>query len=282
MSKSGYFVVSLFFGFAVYASAQKAATVSDSFRALLDRHSAATAGPTGNEISEMGRRIKAAPAQELADALPLFFAAALSGTDDTVKIYGAMALLSVSGRYDCGDELLRARIGEVAGLLALDNPGLQRLGSGILGALFATATTPPAEVFPVLKAFLKRTDRDPAAQNAAAGILMKYDSQDPEAVQAVAAHLLRPLSPIEREDALRAVSIPGLKDIKIIDAVAKFVDDPLPQTRILAINALSKIGPQAVAQAEPALVEAVNRADQPDNVKTAARKALSEIGRTGQ
>lgn len=279
MTKSACLVVALCSALAVGASAQKAPTVSDSFRTLLDRYSSSTAGPTANEVSEMGRRIDAAPAQQLADALPSFFAAALIGKDDTVKSYGVMALFSVAHRLDCGDDLLRAQIWNVAAILALANPGFQRVGAGILDTLVSTTTAPPAEAFAALKAFIEGTDRDPIAQAGAAATLMAHVPEDPEVLQAVTAFLLRPLEPIVREGALRAVSRPGLTDIKLIDAITASLDDPAPESRTLAIDALSKIGPQAIAQAELALLRVLRQADEPDTVKAAARKALSQIGR---
>lgn len=280
MTRSACLSVVLCSALAVGASAQKAPSVSDSFRTLLDRYNASAVGPFPDGIAELGDRIDAAPAQELADALPLFFAAALSGKDDTVKSYGVMALFSVAHRLDCGDDLLRARIGDVAALLALANPVSQRMGAGILDTLVSTTATPPAEAFAALKSFLKRTDRDLMAQAGAVSTLMAHVPGEPEVLQSVTAFLSRPLDPIIREGALRAVSRPGLTDVKLIDAIAASLNDPVPETRTLAIGALSIVGPQAIAQAEPALLRVARQADEPDTVKAAARKALAQIGRT--
>jgi HEAT repeat protein len=58
------------------------------------------------------------------------------------------------------------------------------------------------------------------------------------------------------------------------------VGDPDDAVKVSAISALTRIGPQAIVQAEPALLKLLQEPGHPANLRLAATNALSEIGRT--
>jgi HEAT repeat protein len=231
-----------------------------------------------DELVQFDEQVAAASPDEIAAALPVMVAA-LSVPDDRARRTCVMAILSVSLRMD-SPALLGQSIGAVAGILDFSDAPQQRVGVVIMSNVLSRAPTPPPGALTPVIAFLKRSDRDIEAQSVAVSVLARAAPEDAGVTETVSAFLSRQLDAQFRVRALDGLVSPRLKDIKLIDSVAASLEDPDDAVKGAAINALTKIGPQAIVQAEPALLKLLQQPGHPANLRLAATNALSKIGRT--
>ncbi len=253
------------------------ASVRESFQAMLQRDGAIRSS-SPDELVQFDEQVAAASPDEIAAALPVMVAA-LSVPDDRARRTCVMAILSVSLRMD-SPALLGQSIGAVAGILDFSDAPQQRVGVVIMSNVLSRAPTPPPGALTPVIAFLKRSDRDIEAQSVAVSVLARAAPEDAGVTETVSAFLSRQLDAQFRVRALDGLVSPRLKDIKLIDSVAASLEDPDDAVKGAAINALTKIGPQAIVQAEPALLKLLQQPGHPANLRLAATNALSKIGRT--
>jgi HEAT repeat protein len=251
--------------------------VRESFEALLQRDGALRSS-SPDDLVRFGEQVASAPPDEVSAALPVMVGA-LSIPDGRARRTCIMAILSVSLRMD-SPALLGRSIGAVAGILDFSDAPGQRVGVIILSDVLSRAATPPAGALQPLIAFLRRSDRDLEAQSGAVSVLTRAAPEEAAVTGTVAAFLSRPLDTQSRLRALDGLVSPRLRDTKLIDSVAASVGDPDDAVKVSAISALTRIGPQAIVQAEPALLKLLQEPGHPANLRLAATNALSEIGRT--
>jgi len=137
---------------------------------------------------------------------------------------------------------------------------------------------PPPEVLPIFLTFLKRTDNDAQAQGSGVIFqLVQIAPENPEVIAAVREFLSRPLDNKSRIDALNALGNPSVKDAQVIAMVTSSLDDSDPGVRSTAIQALGRMGSQALRQAESALEQLAADPKQPAEVTAKAKEALQQL-----
>lgn len=81
-----------------------------------------------------------------------------------------------------------------------------------------------------------------------------------------------------RLDALDGLAAAPIKNPSLIDSVIASLRDSNQAVRLAAVQTLTRMGKQALLQAEPTLKRVAENTDEPAEVKDAAKKALEEIG----
>ena len=127
--------------------------------------------------------------------------------------------------------------------------------------------------------YLKRTDREPAAQAGAIPYLLRAAPDEPEVIEATKNFLSRPLSNDVRIGALNALGSPSVKNSQLIDAVATSLGHPDPFVRAATVRSLSKMGTIAITQAAPGLKKLVVSPNESPEIKEGAQRALDRIGK---
>ncbi len=232
-------------------NAQATPSLQEFFQALVEHYNPASL-PKYEYVLKVTDQISGARTEDITKALPAILMA-LAHQDDNVKADAVLALFAISQRPDSA-ELLKKHIAGIANLFNLPNDRLQGAATIIMGSL---RPTPPPEILPPLLTFLKRTDRDPQAQGSAVFYLARYAPDKPDVVAAIQEFLSRPLSKSTRIGVLNALGDPRVKDASLIQAVTNSLDDPDLGVRFTAIQVLTRMGPHALLQAEPALQKSV-------------------------
>ena len=212
-------------------------------------------------------------AQDISKALPSIVVA-LASPDDQVKNDAADALNHIAARPDSA-ALLKNYINDIGNLLTLPDKRLQHMGAFMLGNL---KPAPPAEIVPPLLAFLNRTDRDLEEQAGVVFYLARSASGDPKVADGIIRFLSRLLDVRTRLDALDGLAAAPIKNPSLIDSVIASLRDSNQAVRLAAVQTLTRMGKQALLQAEPTLKRVAENTDEPAEVKDAAKKALEEIG----
>jgi len=229
-------------------------------------------------MSALGTRIEAASPDEVKAAVPWMIAAAATG-DDGKRNCAAVGLMGVGLRTD-SPALLKDHIGEVAALLNSSDSFTQGFSVTVLGSVQQRQPTAVPGLLNALLSFVKRTDRYTAAQVSAIAFLLKEFEGDQAVLDAVESFCSRE---IDSDSRTRIVFALGLgeaqrKPARVVDLIAANLSDPSLGVRAAAVDVLSRMGPQAVIRAEPQLRKLIQQADQPEVVKSAARKVLRDAG----
>jgi HEAT repeat protein len=205
--------------------------------------------------------------------------AAVGTGDEGKRIYAAFGLVAVGVRTD-SPALLKDHIGDLVGLLSSSDLFTQGFAVTVLGSVQERQAASVPGLLQSLVAYIKRTDRYTQAQvSAVAFLLQKW--QDDQAVQeTVESFLSRDL---DADSHIRILLALGLGDsrrkpARFIDLIIAALGDSSIDVRTTAIDVLSRIGTQAIVRAEPSLRKLIQQADQPEVIKSAARKALRDAG----
>lgn len=243
----------------------------------LERPQASLAKPAEDRCIALARQVATAPVDDVAAALPSMIAA-VGLRDEEARGCAAVALLTAGQRAD-SPTLVGGHLGEIAALLNAADPELQRWAVLILGGAATRDAEGGHRLTAPLLPFLTGADRDPQAQADAVFYLMRGGGQlAPDALQAVAA-LARRQSGVIRAQILEALGVPGLQDRNLRGIVVSSLGDPDADVQVAAIGALSRIGQEAVAEAEPALRRLAGQPAERLDVQLAASYALLRIGR---
>ena len=228
--------------------------------------------PKLEDLHTLTESVASTRPEDVTRALPAVFAA-LNYQDETVKAYACAALFAIAGRPD-GAELLKSHI-DAIGHDLLTSP-FANIQAGEVVILGRVKPTPPESVTS-LSTFVKQPDRDANAQSGAIFELVRIAPENPEVAAAIQEFLSRPMGSNTKIGILNALGNPGIKDVQLIAAVTASLDDPDENIRSTAIQALMRIGKQALQQAEPALQRLANDPNQPADVRAAAKDALQRL-----
>jgi HEAT repeat protein len=201
--------------------------------------------PTSDDIGRMGERLDHGSAAEISDALPAIFVAASHG-DATVRLVAALALQSISLRPD-KSKLLPKHLLPLKGLISSEDP---RVVAFTVTTLANVWPEPPPEVIPGLLDYLKRQDADWRTQADVLRYVISGADGDPEMETAVMQFWSRPLSKDARIGAIEALANGNPKDPRIISLAMASLDDPDFNVRLTAFQAVWRMGPAAMRQAE--------------------------------
>ena len=252
-------------------------SLKESFQELV-QGPASSAKPTQGELSAIGKRVTAASPDDIQAALPWMIAAVGTG-DEGKRIYAAFGLVAVGVRTD-SPALLKDHIGDLVGLLSSSDLFTQGFAVTVLGSVQERQAASVPGLLQSLVAYIKRTDRYTQAQvSAVAFLLQKW--QDDQAVQETVESFLS--RDIDADSHIRILLALGLGDsrrkpARFIDLIIAALGDSSIDVRTTAIDVLSRIGTQAIVRAEPSLRKLIQQADQPEVIKSAARKALRDAG----
>jgi len=222
------------------------------FQDLVEHYSPSTL-PKYDELSRVTSRISTQSPEYTRDALPEIFTA-LTHPDENVKGDAALALLVISQRPDSA-ELLSGYIGAIGSLFDLPDPRLQEMALQILPNL---KPIPPPEVFPLLLAFVRRSDRDPRAQADALRYLLGQTAKRSETVAAAIEFWSRPMDNSTRISTINALSNSGSADPRVISLVTSSLDDHDFDVRWVAFQGVCRMGPVALRQANLPMQKVVN------------------------
>jgi HEAT repeat protein len=251
--------------------------LKESFQELVQGETL-TAKPTQDELSSLGKRVSAASPGEIRDALPWMIAAA-ANADEVKRVYAFRALVGVGVRTD-SPALLKEHIGDLVTLLASSDAYVQRFAMIVLGSVQSRQAAPVLGLSQALVAFVKRADRDLQAQLGALGSLLEKWQEEPSVQDAVEGFLSRDLDVETRIQILLALGRGNARGrpVRFIDLIIAALGNPSIDVRTTAIDVLSRSGTPAMVRAEPSLRKLIQEADQPEVVKSAARKALRDAG----
>jgi HEAT repeat protein len=251
---------------------QEAVSISEFFRVLVQNYDPATP-PKFEDLLKLQRQVASMPPKDISDAMPSI-SKALTHHDDTVKKYAAAALFSIGSRPDSA-LLLKSYITVIGNLFSFPNPHLQTAAVQVLTKL---RPQPPPEVWPLLLAFAKRPDCDPIAQASALSSLLEIAPETPDLPSTLDGFLARPLDHQTREAILNGIANSHTKDIHVVHAVVAALNDSDEGIRFTAAQAFSRMGRDAILQAQPILLKLVGSPDESAQVKSAAKDALQMIG----
>ncbi len=229
--------------------------------------------PTWQEYDPVDRSIASAPAGDISNALPAI-AAALATGNNAIQHYAAGALIAISTRRDSAP-LLKNYVRPISVLLQSPD---ERLQAGALAILSMLKPVPPPEIVPPLLDYLSRADVDPHNQAGVVNTLLRFRPDDPTIVEAVAQFASRPLDRSTRVHLMDAIHISRANDPRIVQIVIRALDDSYSGVILAAIQALDRMGPTALAKAEPRLQQLAKSDAEPAEVKAAASKALNTFG----
>ena len=139
---------------------------------------------------------------------------------------------------------------------------------------------PPPEVAHFLLTFVSQRDRDPNAQGGAIFELLRTAPQNSELVATIREFLSRPIDSNVRIGVLNALGNPGTRDIRLIALITESLENPDPNTRLTAIQALTRIGNDALRRAEPPLSRLATDPTQPADVQENAKQAIKQLHTT--
>ena len=244
----------------------------DNFFETLVQHYDPSSLPKYDDVLKVVDQIPGTRAEAITKAIPAIFRA-LSHPDENVATDAAFALTVICYRPDCG-MLLKDRIREISTMFDSLNPRLQ----GIPAVIFSNMKPLPPEGLRALVSFLRRTDRDQVAQAGAVFALVRLAPDKPEVMAAIQEFLSRPLDSNSRVGALNALGTPGVNDTHLIAMVISSLDDADHGVRLTAIRALTRMGPNALPQAQVRLQQLAEDHTQPADIRAAAKEALRVAG----
>lgn len=221
---------------------------------------------------KVAKEIPGASPEEIRKALPAIFAA-LAYQDEGVRHNAMTGLFEVARRPD-GAALLKDRISLIGNVL-LTSP-ISETQAGAVVILGSLNPAPP-EVIPILLKFLQENDKDLNAQGSAIFELVSIAPENSEVIAAVQVFLSRPLDSQTRIGVLNALGNPNVKDERLIALLIASLDDTEEGVQSTAIQALTRIGRQALEQAEPGLRRLARESNQPTDIVELAKQALQTL-----
>jgi HEAT repeat protein len=193
--------------------------------------------------------------------------------DHQLRSDSLLALFTIGQRHN-GAELLSAHVGEIGALL--DDPTLAGATATFMSSI---KPVPPREVIRPLNRFLTMTNVDPQTQVGAVYALVRLAPGDSDVAAAVESFFGRSLAKGVREDALNALGSRKVTSPALRSIVIESLSDQDPGVRFTAVQTLSRIGPDAIANARPLLEELSNSPTEPEDLRNAAREALRSAGK---
>jgi len=213
-------------------------------------------------------RISKASSEDIRTALPAILAT-VTHRDARIQSFGALAVYAVGERSD-GAELLKPYLSSIATLFDSDS----RLQLTCAAVLSTMKPAPPAEVVPLLTAFVEKADRDTRAQVHAISALLRVAGPRPEVVRAITTFFSRPVPSAVKADALNALGTPRATDPRLWNIAIQGLGDSSVAVRMTAPQVLRRMGPEALQHATPALEAVINRKGEAAEVKRFVREAL--------
>jgi HEAT repeat protein len=253
------------------SNAQTASSLQKFFQSLVEHYNP-SALPKFEELMKVEQEIAGLHPEQVTKALPVVFAA-LAHRDINVKLYAASALFAISLRPD-STALLRDHLVSIGDLLNESDPWLQATASMVTINL---RPTPPPAATTLLLNYLKRTDRDQDAQGSAIFTLVRIAPENPEVLSAIQQFLARDLDSRSRIGVLNALGYPSVKDVRIISMVIAEMEDSDQGIKITAIHSVTRMGKDAVRQAQPTLQRLSDDPKRTAEVRAAAKEALLQI-----
>src|SRR5205814_3399402 len=101
--------------------------------------------------------------------------------------------------------------------------------------------------------------------------------QNSELVATIREFLSRPIDSNVRMGVLNALGNPGTTDAQLIALITESLDSSDPKIRLAAIQALIRIGNDALRQAEPPLSRLATDPTQPADVQENAKQAIQQL-----
>ncbi len=222
-------------------------------------------------------------ADTISAALPRIVSTLSNGGEED-RICAAQVLLDVALRADSAT-LLGQHLNAIGAVLnSASDERLQR-STGIM--LTMLHPKPPPEAVPPLLVFLGRTDRDLRMQAAAVGSLAGIAPTDSAVILAIQEFWSRPLDAESKQAVLNGLGNSHAKDQRLVGIVISSLHDPDPSIRLTAVQALRRMGPDAIRQAAPELrkISSSTPTTEEDTethaveIRRAAAQALEEIER---
>ena len=254
--------------FLLSALAQDTRSLPVAFQNLISGHSrAATYEDNALKVADL---VPTASQEEVSRTLPEI-QIAISQQDETIKKFGAYILTIISFRSD-SSHLLGDHVQEIAPLLNEKDAHLQQEAVLVLGGMKPIS---PRTVVPPLLDFVHRTDRDPIAQvNALSDLLRLAPADVAPGLKRFASRILD--SPT-KEALANAIANSKTDDSEAADVLITLLDDSDEQVRFQAAQAFQRMPKKSVARARAALNERRASPEESQEVKEAARQALTTL-----
>jgi hypothetical protein len=248
-------------------------SLEDFFQALVQHYDPANL-PKFDELMSVERQVAGMDQKVISKALPSVLAA-FGHRDDTVKKYAAAAIYSIGERSD-GTALLKPYAKAIGSGLDVSNTDLQGATLQLLAML---KPGPQSEIVPLLVAFVKRADRSPAAQAYAISLLLQIAPENPDLIPALQNFAARPMDQETKDALINGIANSSTENVIATDVLIGALEDPTEGVRFQAAQAFQRMPNDMVLRAKPALQKAIERPDEAQEVKAAAREALRMINR---
>jgi hypothetical protein len=243
------------------------------FEELVQRYDPKTP-PSSEEVMKVEHQIATMRSEDIVHALPSILAA-FQYKDDAVKGYAALAIYGIGERAD-GATLLRPHAKAIGSGLAVSDTHLQGATLQLLATL---KPEPRSETVPLLLAFVKRTDRDPIAQTYAISLLLQIAPENPDLIPALQDFAAKPMDQETKDALINGIANSNTENVIATDVLISGLEDPREGVRFQAAQAFQRMPKDMVMRAKPALQKAIERPDESQEVKAAARDALKVINR---
>lgn len=253
-------------------SLTQAGTIKEFFHNLAENYDPAHL-PKFQDVLRIADLVHSSDPKEVSEALPSILVALESPSDD-VKMDAAYILMIVAQRPD-GLTLLKSYSPSIGNLLGSPNPRLQNGAVAIFGFL---KPAPPQEAVPMLLAYVRRPDGDSLSQASAIATLLKTASQNSDVIETTQYFLSQHVGRQTKEAVLNGIANSRAKDPRLTQLVVEAVDDKDSGIRLTAVQALTRMGKEAILQGQAALQRVLNRSGESPEVKSAAERALRAGG----
>ncbi|HEY6770652.1 MAG TPA: HEAT repeat domain-containing protein [Candidatus Sulfotelmatobacter sp.] len=218
-------------------------------------------------VNQIGRMSSA----EVANALPSIISA-FEFKDDTVKGYAALAMFAIGQRPD-GATLLRPDVQTIG--RGLESPNVHLQGATLqLLAMLMLKPEPQSEAASLLQAFVKRTDRNPIAQADAMSFLLRLAPDNPDLTPTLQKFLARPMDEQTTIAVINGISNSHTENSVATDMLIRSLEDPSEQIRFQAAQGFQEMPKDMITRAKPVLQSLLDRPDESQEVKDAAKEAL--------
>lgn len=207
--------------------------------------------------------------EDIKGALPSIFSALKDNGD--AGIHAAFALTVIAERRDSSD-LLRNRISDIAALLKRSDSRLKV----VTPLVFLRMSPPPTNVaVPILSSFILKGNAALSDKVASVAALITMAPSAPETEQSAVFLLGSAMDVPTKAGLLNAIGTTQMKNEKIIDAVAKSVNDPNDDISLSATQSLTRMGPFAIMRAQGVLSQLALNSDRSEAVRRLAQNALN-------
>jgi HEAT repeat protein len=206
------------------------------------------------------------------DAMPAILTA-LDANDERVQALAAFACFAIVRRPD-GNQLLAGALPALVSLL--ESPSEQVTSAAVLVLVNSRIALRPDLVSSIV-AVIRRRDRRAAERIPALATAVASAPKNAAVSDAVIAFMLEPLDAATKVSALRALRASLIDSAPMrLEAIA-WLQDSDAQVKLGVIALLTRIGPQAVAEAKFDLEWITQREDESREVRAAAAKALETL-----